>query len=159
MSQSNRRNRHSVDSDRFVTDRESIREEDENSFRGLLLGILLALLCGGGLTALFLLNKNEEAPTVISPVPSSTPSSSAQPTSRETTIIRENTREVVPVPQATSKQPDINITVPDSQPSVVQPPESKTPSADKTPQTPTTREGVPETDTILTPPSPSPQAQ
>lgn len=163
MSPINRRDRYSENSDRFIANQESVRNDDDNSFRGLLLGILLALLCGGGITALFLLNKNEEAPTsVISPVaaPSITPSSPAQPTTKETTIIRENTREIVPVPQATSEQPNnINITVPDSQPSVVQPPQSEVPSSDKTTQTPITNEGVPQTDTGPTSPSQSPQAQ
>jgi len=133
MPPTNPRDRYSSDSANFATEQERTQNDNENSFRGLLLGLLLALLFGGGITALFLFNKKEEVPaSVVSPivVPSVTPS--PQPTTKETTIIHENTRELVPVPQATSTQPNINITVPDSKPSVNQPPKSEAPSSDKT---------------------------
>jgi hypothetical protein len=158
MPPTNRRDQYSADSDNFVTEKERINNDNENSFRGLLLGLLFALLFGGGITALFLFNRNEQVPApVVSPLPTPivVPSSSAQPTSKETTIIREKTRELVPVPQASSAQPDINITVPDSKPSVDQPPKSEAPSSEKTTQPSATSSVAPQSNT--TPQSPPAQ--
>lgn len=162
MPHTNRRDQYSADSDNFVTEKERINNDNENSFRGLLLGLLFALLFGGGITALFLFNRNEEAPSpVVSPLPSPSvvPSSSVQPTTRETTIIREKTRELVPVPQASSAQPDINITVPDSKPSVDQPSNSEAPSSEKTTQTPAANSAAPQSNTTPASQSQSPPAQ
>jgi hypothetical protein len=92
MPPTNHRDQYSSNSDHFVTEKEQIHNNNENSFRGLLLGLLLALLVGGGITTLFLFNQNEEVSApAVSPIPdpSVTPSSSVQPTTRETTIIRE----------------------------------------------------------------------
>lgn len=147
MSPTNRRDRYSTDSARFATEQERIQNDNENSFRGLLLGLLLALLFGGGITALFLFNKKEEVPaSVVSPVPSPsvTLAPSAQPTAKETTIIRENTRELVPVPQASSAPHNINITVPDSKPSVNQPPKSEAQSSEKATQVPAASSTAPQ---------------
>jgi hypothetical protein len=160
MPPTNRRDQYSSDSANFATEQERIQNDNENSFRGLLLGLLLALLFGGGITALFLFNKKEEVPaSVVSPivVPSVTPS--PQPTTKETTIIREKTRELVPVPQATSAQPNINITVPDSKPSVNQPPKSETPSSDKATQAPAASSTAPQKNAMPDSQSQSPPAQ
>jgi hypothetical protein len=154
MSPTNRRDRYSADSDHLASEKEQIHNNNDNSFRGLFLGLLLALFLGGGITALFLFNRNEEVPA-----PSVLPSSSAQPTSKETTIIREKTRELVPVPQASSAQPNINITFPDSKPSADQPPKSEAPSAEKTTQTPAASSAAPQNNTTPTSQSQSSPAQ
>jgi hypothetical protein len=162
MPPTNRRDRYSSDSANFATEQERIQNDNENSFRGLLLGLLLALLFGGGITALFLFNKKEEVPaSVVSPivVPSATLSPSPQPTTKETTIIREKTRELVPVPQATSAQPNINITVPDSKPSVNQPPKSEAPSSDTTTQAPAASSTTPQKNATPDSQSQSPPVQ
>jgi hypothetical protein len=162
MPPTNHRDQYSSNSDHFVTEKEQIHNNNENSFRGLLLGLLLALLVGGGITTLFLFNQNEEVSApAVSPIPdpSVTPSSSVQPTTRETTIIREKTRELVPVPQASSTQPNINITVPDSKPSTDQPPKSESPSSEKTTQTPGASSAAPQENTIPASQSQSPPAQ
>jgi len=160
MPPTNRRDQYSSDSANFATEQERIQNDNENSFRGLLLGLLLALLFGGGITALFLFNKKEEVPaSVVSPivVPSVTPS--PQPTTKETTIIREKTRELVPVPQATSVQPNINITVPDAKPSVNQLPKNEVPTSDKTTPAPAGSSTTPQNNATPDSQSQSPPVQ
>jgi hypothetical protein len=147
MPTTHRHHPYSSDTDRFVAEKEQLH--NENSFQGLLLGLSLALFFGGGAIALFFLSRSNEIPTPATTstlAPSAEPSASNQPSTKETTIIREKTQELVPAPQEPSIQPNININVP-SKPSVNQPPNSEVPSAQQTTQAPPASSALPEAKT------------
>jgi len=118
-----RRDPTELEEERYV-----VREEKSSS-SGVLLGITLAALVGLAGAAFFFMNRGEESPTQILPVPvpnNSQPQSQPQQPKNDTTIIDrtiEKTKEVVPVPQqqapAPQQQapsaPEVNINVPSPQ--------------------------------------------
>jgi hypothetical protein len=160
MSTTNRHNQYLSDTDLDIVEKEQLR--NHHSFQGLFLGLSLALFFGGGAT-LFLFGRGDGVPTPTAEstlAPSVEPSSSTQPSTQETTIIREKTQELVPVPQATSVQPDININIPESQPSASQPSSSKVPNSQQTTQSPPVSSAAsPEARTAPASQSQSPPAQ
>jgi hypothetical protein len=92
------------------------RREDASALNGMTLGILVAVAIAAAATAFYLVNRrNETVPVIV-------PSTSTVAPEKQTIIREEKTREIVPVPQATS-EPNVNIIVP---PSVSSP--SKAPS-------------------------------
>ena len=119
-----RRDRTELEEERYVVER-----ENKSASSGVLLGITLAALVGLAGAAFFFMNRGEESPTQILPVPvpnNSQPQSQPQQPSNDTTIIDrtiEKTKEVVPVPQqqapAPQQQapsaPEVNINVPTPQ--------------------------------------------
>lgn len=104
------------DQDKYTAGKrdEQLRQREDSGVQGLLIGVLLVLGVGGIAAAIFFSNRSE---TPVAPVvaPSTVPASPPVVENRET-IIREKSTEVVPVPVSPAAQPDINITVPSSQP-------------------------------------------
>jgi hypothetical protein len=98
-----------VDAERYAEQIGQARREDASALNGMTLGILLAVAIAAAATAFYFLNRRTE--TV--PVPVIAPSTSPASPEKETIIREEKTRELVPVPQATS-QPNVNIIVPPS---------------------------------------------
>jgi hypothetical protein len=101
-----------VDAERYAEQINQARREDASALNGMTIGILLALAIAAAAAAFYFLNRRTE--TV--PVPVIAPSTSPSAPEKETIIREEKTRELVPVPQATS-EPNINIIVPSSAPS------------------------------------------
>jgi hypothetical protein len=104
------KDRERINTERYAAGQENARREDTAALNGATLGILvaLAIACAAG-AFFFLSNRNETAPTAPALSPSTAPSTAAP--EKQTIIREEKTRELVPVPQATT-QPNINITVP-----------------------------------------------
>ena len=112
------------DAERYAAQKDTVQREDtarrENTaaLSGVTLGILLALAIATAASALFFFNRRiETVPAVPVASPSAAPSVAPE---KETIIREEKTRELVPVPQAATPQPSINIIVP-SAPSPVAP--------------------------------------
>ena len=144
------------DEDNYTAGRrdEQVRQQDNANTQGLLIGLLIVLGIGGIAAALFLFNRND---TTVVPVvaPSTVP---ASPATSETTIIREKSTEVVPVPvPASPAQPNnINITVPSSEPSTsAMPSASVAPSTEPSAAAPSPASS-PSASTTPVPASPSP---
>jgi hypothetical protein len=108
------------DQDNYTAGRrdEQLRQQDDSSVQGLLIGVLLFLGVCGIAAALFFSNRSQ-APVTPVVVPSNAPASPASPPVNENreTIIREKSTEVVPVPVSPAAAPNVNITIPSSQPS------------------------------------------
>lgn len=113
------------DAERYAAQKDAMQREDtarrENTaaFSGMTLGILLAFAIAAAVGAFFFFNRSIET---VPAVPAASPSIAPAPPEKETIIREEKTRELVPVPQAATPQPqpDINIIVP-SAPSPVTP--------------------------------------
>ncbi len=94
---------------------QQVRDND-NAGRGLLVGLILAgtaALVGGGL---YLLNQSNQTPapvnsTIVVPGGAASPKASPSPEVRERVIERDR---IVPVPQAPTEAPKVNITLPQS---------------------------------------------
>lgn len=95
---------------------EQIRQEDNYSFLGLLIGFLVFLGVGGIAFGLFRFNRSEPtvAPVVV---PSVTTTSPPAVENRETIIREKSTEKIVPVPVSPSVQPDDTMSAPSAQPS------------------------------------------
>lgn len=108
---------------------QQIRDND-NAGRGLLVGIILAgtaALVGG---ALYLLNQSNNTPapvnsTIVVPGGAASPKASPSPEVRERIIERDR---IVPVPQAPTEAPKVNITLPQSPAPVQQAPTTQAPA-------------------------------
>jgi hypothetical protein len=98
-----------VEAEKYANQINQERREDASALNGMTLGILLALAIAAAATAFYFLNRRNE--TV--PIPVIAPSTAPAAPEKETIIREEKTRELVPVPQATS-QPNVNIIVPPS---------------------------------------------
>jgi hypothetical protein len=85
------------------------RREDASALNGMTLGILLAVAISAAATAFYFFDRRNET----EPVPVIAPSAAPAAPEKETIIREEKTREIVPVPQATS-EPNVNIIVPPS---------------------------------------------
>ncbi len=105
------------DQDNYTAGRrdEQLRQQDDSGVQGLLIGVLLFLGVCGIAAALFFANRSQ-APVAPVVVPSTAPASPPVIENRET-IIREKSTEVVPVPVSPAAEPNVNITIPSSQPS------------------------------------------
>jgi hypothetical protein len=119
-----------VNAERYAVGQDNAQRENTAALSGATLGILVALAIAAAAGAFFFLgSRNETAPTAPAISPSTAP---APPAPEKQTIIREEkTRELVPVPQATT-QPDINITVPSTSTSAP-PSAAASPSSEKAP--------------------------
>jgi hypothetical protein len=148
-------------SDRKVTYTTPIVRDANNTANGVLLGILLASLVGIITATFFILTKQEQPAVVETPLPQQTLPQSAQPNvvqpqpvQRETTVIERTTdrvQEVVP-----AAPPDVQITVPTTQPSATAnpSPSSVAPSQTTTPQVnsqPSVQDTQPQTNVTPTP--------
>ncbi|WP_404789479.1 hypothetical protein [Altericista sp. CCNU0014] len=103
------KNQDRLDAERYAAQRENARKEDTAALSGMTLGILLALAIAAAIGAYFVLSRRDEPVPATNPIV--IPSASPATPEKETIIREEKTRELVPVPQATT-QPNINITVP-----------------------------------------------
>ncbi len=110
------------DEDRYTAGRrdEQLRQQDDSGVQGMLIGVLVVLgVCGIAATIFF--SNRSEAPTAPVVAPSASPASPPVNQNRET-IIHEKSTEVVPVPVSPAAQPDVNITIPSTQPQSSQSP-------------------------------------
>lgn len=106
--------------ERRIENEDIVIRDNDNTARGLLVGIALTGLVGLGVGSFFFFSQRKPVPVpVVVPVPS--PSAAQTPKPQQTTIIqRERTIEQVPIivpvpqPQATAPQPapTVNINVP-----------------------------------------------
>jgi hypothetical protein len=107
------------DQDNYTAGRrdEQLRQQEDSGVQGLLIGVLLVLGVCGIAAALFFSNRSQ-APVAPTVVPTTAPASPASPPVSENreTIIREKSTELVPVPVSPAAAPDVNITIPSSQP-------------------------------------------
>jgi flagellar basal body-associated protein FliL len=97
---------------------EQLRQQEDSGVQGLLIGVLLVLgACG--IAAAFFFSNRSQAPVTPVVVPTTAPASPASPpvSEKRETIIREKSTEVVPVPVSPAAAPNVNITIPSSQPS------------------------------------------
>jgi hypothetical protein len=110
------------DEDRYTAGRrdEQLRQQDDSGVQGMLIGVLVVLGVCGIAAAIFFSNRSE-APTAPVVAPTASPASPPVNQNRET-IIREKSTEVVPVPVSPAAQPDVNITIPSTQPQSSQSP-------------------------------------
>jgi hypothetical protein len=108
---------------RIEEERLEVRDNN-NAARGLFIGILLTSLLGITLAALYYWNQRQQvAPAIVVPVPTSpAPAANQQPNGQTTVIERqvEQVPQVVPVPQQPAAAPQqsapkINVTVPQQQ--------------------------------------------
>jgi hypothetical protein len=108
------------DQDNYTAGRrdEQLRQKEDSGVQGLLIGVLLVLGVCGIAAALFFSNRSQ-APVAPVVVPTTAPASPASPpvSEKRETIIREKSTEVVPVPVSPAAAPNVNITIPSSQPS------------------------------------------
>jgi hypothetical protein len=147
------------DEDNYTAGRrdEQARQQDNANTQGLLIGLLIVLGIGGIAAALFFFNRNE---TTVVPVVAPTTATASPSTVEKSTIIREKSTEVVPVPvPASPAQPNnINITVPSSQPSAsAMPSASAAPSTEPSAAAPAPSTGSsPATSATTAPANPSP---
>jgi hypothetical protein len=111
------KNQDRAETQRYADQIRQDRREDASTLNGMTLGILVAVAIAAAATAFYLVNRRNETVPVIAP------STSTVAPEKQTIIREEKTREIVPVPQATS-EPNVNIIVP---PSVSSP--SNAPSA------------------------------
>jgi hypothetical protein len=110
------------DEDSYTAGRrdEQLRQQDDSGVQGMLIGVLVVLGVCGIAAAIFFSNRSE-APTAPVVVPTASPASPPVNQNRET-IIREKSTEVVPVPVSPAAQPNVNITIPSTQPQPTQSP-------------------------------------
>ncbi len=116
---------HGRNSDRKVTYTTPIVRDSNDTANGVLLGILLASLMGLITTAFFIMTRQDQPRVVETPLPQTLPQTlpqnaqpngvQPQPVQRETTVIERTTDRVQEVAPATP--PDVQITVPMTQPS------------------------------------------
>jgi hypothetical protein len=104
------RNPKQVEAEKYAEQINQTRREDASALNGMTLGILLAVAIAAAATAFYFVNRRTETVPVIAP------STAPAAPEKETIIREEKTRELVPVPQATS-EPNVNIIVPPSAPS------------------------------------------
>ncbi len=120
-----RKDQEPFDAERYAAQKDTmqrddtVRRENTAALSGMTLGILIALAIAAALGTFFFLNRTTETVPVV---PAASPSIAPAPPEKETIIREEKTRELVPVPvpQAATPQPSINIIVP-SAPSPVAP--------------------------------------
>jgi hypothetical protein len=110
-----------LDAQRYAAQRENARAENTAALSGMTLGILLILAIAVAAGAFYLFSNRRDEPGTA---PVIAPTTSPALPEKQTIIREEKTRELVPVPQATSAQPDINITVPSAPSPVAAPPNS-----------------------------------
>ena len=132
--------------DRYVAENEQVQRENTSALSGMTLGIVLALLVAAIAGTFYFLNRRDEPAPTIAPAaaPSTLPSSA--PPEKQTIIREEKTRELVPVPQSASPQPNVNIIVPPSAPAAPSSPDkasSPQPSASAGSPSPTAQEATP----------------
>jgi hypothetical protein len=115
-----RKDQERFDAERYAAQKDTMQREDtvrrENTaaLSGMTLGILLALAIAAAAGAFFFFNRRIET---VPAVPAASPNTAPVSPEKETIIREEKTRELVPVPQAATPQPQpsINIIVPSAQ--------------------------------------------
>jgi hypothetical protein len=103
------RNQERTEAQRYADQIRQDQRDDASTINGMTLGILVAVAIAAAATAFYLVSRRNE--TV--PTPVIAPSSATVAPEKQTIIREEKTREIVPVPQATS-EPNVNIIVPPS---------------------------------------------
>jgi hypothetical protein len=109
------------DEDKYTAGRrdEQLRQQDDSGVQGMLIGVLVVLGVCGIAAAIFFSTRRDEAPVAPVVVPTASPASPQVNQNRET-IIREKSTELVPVPVSPAAQPNVNITIPSTQPQPAQ---------------------------------------
>jgi hypothetical protein len=133
-----RKDQERFDAERYAAQKDTMQREDttrrENTaaLSGMTLGILLALAIAAAAGAFFFFNRRIET---VPAVPAASPNIAPALPEKETIIREEKTRELVPVPQAATPQPQpsINIIVPNALSPVAPAPKAESAPSNSTP--------------------------